>query len=412
MQKKIIATAVASVFAAPLAVHAASTVQLYGTVYAEYSSVSAGEGSTSTNKPVGADILQTPGSSIGFKGEEKLGGGMSAWFQCESTAEIGGVGQNGFCSRNSAVGLKGGFGNVYIGNWDTPFKRARVGLVGTNDTGIFGNSQLLWLKSTTTNNGVGSTSNTSSLTSQSDAGVFSRRQRQSINFDLPSMGGLNLGVSFSSANDSTNASASDAAAKPRILSLGGTYKSGNLILGAGWEKHSKVWNNKTFTSSMNPTAGATVTTTSATVAGDESGYHLSGAYNIGKHQVGFTYTGQTYHPVTAAGVVNTVKFKAWHLGGKISLSGANSLLVGYTVADSTSGTSGAKSARPTVAAPANGAKLYQIRFAHAFSKRTTGDVGYVRLANDVSGTYDLGGYSGTGTGAKSSAIAMSIKHSF
>ena len=64
--------------------------------------------------------------ALSQKAEEKLGGGLSAWFQCESTADPRGQGQEGWCSRNSALGLKGGFGNLFIGNWDTPFKRTQA----------------------------------------------------------------------------------------------------------------------------------------------------------------------------------------------------------------------------------------------------------------------------------------------
>ncbi|MFN7088136.1 MAG: porin, partial [Burkholderiales bacterium] len=111
MQKKLIAIAVAGALGAPaLAMAQASTVQVYGRVTAEYGYVDQGSGKPNT------DLLQTPGgSAIGFKGEEKLGGGLSAWFQCESSADIRGQNQDGWCSRNSAVGFKGGFGNVYIG---------------------------------------------------------------------------------------------------------------------------------------------------------------------------------------------------------------------------------------------------------------------------------------------------------
>jgi predicted porin len=77
------------------------------------------------------------GSAVGFKGQEQLGGGMSAWFQCESSADVRGLNQDGFCGRNSAVGLKGGWGNLFFGRWDTPFKRATLGMVGAGDTGLW-----------------------------------------------------------------------------------------------------------------------------------------------------------------------------------------------------------------------------------------------------------------------------------
>src|SRR5690606_27635528 len=122
MQKKLIAVAVAGALAAPAAALAQSTVQVYGTAYMEWGFINQGPDNTAAPfDPANADVLQAPGSAVGFKGEEKLGGGMSAWFQCESSADLRGVNQNGFCSRNSAVGLKGSFGNAFIGIWDTPF---------------------------------------------------------------------------------------------------------------------------------------------------------------------------------------------------------------------------------------------------------------------------------------------------
>jgi len=145
MQKKLLAVAVAGALGAPaIAMAQTSTVQVFGTIYVEYT-IRADQGNTpaAAGFPAGversdADFIQTPGSEIGFKGEEKLGGGLSAWFQCASTADVRGISQDGWCSRNSAIGMKGGFGNLFIGNWDTPFKRTiSPTAVGGNDTGIF-----------------------------------------------------------------------------------------------------------------------------------------------------------------------------------------------------------------------------------------------------------------------------------
>ena len=89
MNKKLMAVAVASALAAPAVAMAQSTssVQMYGSIYMEYAFTSPGSTAAGA-KPAGVDILQAPGSNIGFKGEEKLGGGMSAWFQCESSADF------------------------------------------------------------------------------------------------------------------------------------------------------------------------------------------------------------------------------------------------------------------------------------------------------------------------------------
>jgi len=383
MQKKVIAAAVAGAFALPAATMAASTVNVYGTMYMEYSFVSQGRSSAGTVDPANVDVLQSPGSNIGFKGEEKLGGGMSAWFQCESTADPRGIGQNGFCSRNSAVGLKGGFGNFFVGNWDTPFKRARVGNTGGRDTGVFGTAFLLYGTSTTVTDGA-STS------------TFSRRQRNSINYDSPNFGGFQFMGSFSSTNSSTATTATSAGAKPRIWSLAGVYKKGPLDLGFGYQKHSKMIG-------ANGAPGA--------FNGDESGYHLSGAYKFGNVKLGGAFTKQTAE--LAAG--RDADYKAWHLGAEVALGGPHNVHVGFTKADDVSGTAGAAGGGVRPASTGindTGARLWQIRYVHNFSKRTFGQVGYVSLKNDTNANYELGGVSGAGAGTKHSAVSFAVGHKF
>jgi predicted porin len=134
MNKSLMAVAVAGAFITPALVFAqTATVQVYGRATVEYGYADQGTGRPNT------DMFQTPGgSAVGFKGQEQLGGGMSAWFQCESSADVRGLNQDGFCSRNSAIGLKGGWGNLHFGRWDTPFKRATLGMVGAGDTGLLG----------------------------------------------------------------------------------------------------------------------------------------------------------------------------------------------------------------------------------------------------------------------------------
>ncbi|MGZ8154345.1 MAG: porin, partial [Burkholderiales bacterium] len=148
MQKKIMAAAVAGALALPAAVTYAqsSTVQIYGRITYEYGFIS------SMGNREDTDYADSPGgSAIGFRGEEKLGGGLSAWFQCESSADVRAMDQTGFCTRNSAVGFKGGFGNVFLGRWDTPFKRTGAATtVGGGDTGLWGTAFLLVGGSTST----------------------------------------------------------------------------------------------------------------------------------------------------------------------------------------------------------------------------------------------------------------------
>jgi len=254
MQKKLLAVALAGAFGAPaVALAQSSTVQIFGTIYAEYT-VHANQG----DAPGGlgrtsADFLQTPGSEIGFKGEEKLGGGLSAWFQCTSTADPRGQSQNGWCSRNSALGLKGGFGNVFIGNWDTPFKRTiSPWTVGGNDTGIWGTAFLLTGDSTTDQVGA-------------NRANFKKRQNNLITYDSPTFAGFQAMAAFTSSQPSTATLTSASNNKPRVLSLGGQYSAGPLFVAAAYEEH------KDFVG-----AGAL-----APSGSKDGGWHIGAAYTWG-----------------------------------------------------------------------------------------------------------------------------------
>lgn len=382
MQKKLIAVAVAGALAAPAAVMAQSTVQMYGSVYMEYAFTDQGASNVAPfNDPADADVLQAPGSNIGFKGEEKLGGGMSAWFQCESSADFRGINQDGFCSRNSAVGFKGGFGNAFVGIWDTPYKRARVGQTGARDTGIYGIGHLMDGASTSTTDG-------------GSPGVHARRQRNSINYDTPSFGGFTGMASISSTNASTALTTNAANAKERTTSLAGVYRSGPLAIGLGWNQNSKAY-----------TAGA--------ANGDESAWHISAAYTFGNGlKLGGSYVSMDADTIATPGA--NAEVDAFHIGVEWKISGPHNVHFGYTDVGDMKGTAGAvMGTRPAVvAAGSTGADMWQIRYQHDLSKRTWAGVGYVQLKNDSNADYNLGGLSQRSLGSKNKALVFNVNHRF
>ena len=401
MQKKLMAVAMASAFGAPaLALAQTSTVQIFGTMYMEYSfATDQGRAPGTALVPgpdlTNADFLQTPGSEVGFKGEEKLGGGLSAWFQCTSTADPRGQSQNGWCSRNSAIGLKGGFGNVFIGNWDTPFKRTiSPNSVGGNDTGIWGTAFLLTGNSTTTSVGGNRT-------------VWKRRQNNLISYDSPSFAGFQVMAAFTSTQSATGTTEAQSNNKPRLWSLGAQYSAGPLYLSAGYEEHKEF-------------AGA-----SAVMPGSakDKGWHLGGAYTWGPVRFGGLYTEQKWE--TNFG---DVKAKAWHAGVDWTIVGPHGLRASYTqardmkgpISASLIGTNGSFIGGPASGsayrpAPGNdtGAQLWQIRYVYSFSKRTEFNAGYVHLSNDSNAAYNLGGFdSAHRVGDDQHAFAVSIRHTF
>jgi len=409
MQKKLMAVALASAFGAPaLGLAQTSTVQVFGTLYTEYSfGVDQGRSRSGAGAGVGGpdlsntDFLQTPGSEIGFKGEEKLGGGLSAWFQCTSTADTRGQSQNGWCSRNSAVGLKGGFGNVFIGNWDTPFKRTiSPTAVGGNDTGIWGTSFLLTGDSTTTQVGAART-------------TWKRRQNNLITYDSPDFAGFQVMAAFTSSQPSTATLDTAPSNKPRIFSLGAQYSAGPLYVSAGYEQHRDF--------------GPAVAAIGIPGSPHDNAWHAGAAYTWGPVRFGGQYTQQKFE--TGFG---DVKAKAWHVGVDWTIVGPHGLRAAFTQARDMSGPVGGAAAAtvgvfggPLALGPASGAgyrpapggdtgaKLYQIRYVYSFSKRTEFNAGYVRLDNDSNAAYNLGGLNAAHlNGENQHAFAVSVRHTF
>jgi predicted porin len=393
MQKKLLAVAVAGVLGAPaVALAQSSTVQVFGTLYVEYARID--QGTAANGNRVNVDMLQTPGSNIGFKGEEKLGGGLSAWFQCETTADVRGLEEMG---RNSALGLKGGFGNVYIGLWDTPFKRTISATnVGGADTGVFGTANLLTAGSTT-------------LIGNASRANFKRRQANVINYDSPDFAGFQVMAAYTATNQSTAITTGATNGKPRVLSLGAQYSAGPIYVSAGYERHNEF---------IGPGAGGPGDQ-------DDMGWHIGAAYTWGPVRFGGQYTRQRFEHGGAAQLKSHVA--AWHAGFDWRIVGPHGLRGGYTRAGDVKGDAGAPAVAGSqgqaragvIAGNANdsGATLYQVRYVYTFSKRTEFQFGYVRLNNDGGvttngGTYNIFGVAGGLPGNNQSAWAGGLRHSF
>ena len=109
MKKTLIAVALATLSATSMA-----DVILYGKIQGgvEVTKVK-GESGTTTQ-------IVDYGSRIGFKGHEELNAGLKAIWQLEQGVNIGGGKDTRFGSRNSFIGLEGGFGRLTVGHQHNP----------------------------------------------------------------------------------------------------------------------------------------------------------------------------------------------------------------------------------------------------------------------------------------------------
>lgn len=387
MKKKLMVVAVAGALVAPaLAFAQTSTVSIYGNIRMDYNFVDQGAGREKV------DGISRYDSFVGIRGEEKLGGGMSAWFQCENvfdpTGEPGAIGDpQGFCERNSALGFKGAYGNVFMGGWDTPFKLSHGGWFRPFSTvGAFGISSQLF-------NGISGNINNTGTS-------FSRRQANTINYHSPSFGGLTVMGAFSSTDESTATVTPAATGKPRLLSFGARYKAGPIELGAGLEQHKNY----------NPAAAALGTGAAQYSGGTDDAWQIAGAYTFGNFKLGAIYVRSEYETSNTTNLVN----KGWGVYGDWKIAGPHSLRLGYTEADDTSGNfvGNLGSYRGNAGAGGTGSKLLGVQYAHALSKRTELNLGYAKLSNEVNSRHVMQSLPVRNPGQDQSSITMGVRHSF
>jgi len=233
MKKSLIALAVASAFAAP-AFAATGNVDVYGKLRVSLSYVNPDDGSSFWG--VGDEV-----SRIGFKGSEDLGGGMKAIWQIEQGlggSAMGGVGTGSLASRNTFVGLAGGFGTVVMGRHDTPYK-----LAGSAD--LFGDT----LADAQGSAGI--------IGYQGGAVSFDYRAPNALAYISPDFSGFHAAVAIIPGEDLTDA-----------YSLAGIYNNGPLKATLAYEDHNNI--------------------------ADESAWKLNVGYTMGDLVLGATYENQDY----------------------------------------------------------------------------------------------------------------------
>jgi predicted porin len=364
MQKKLIALALASTFAAP-AFAATSNVDIYGVINMSVNRVDSGV--TGADK---STSIVSNASRLGFKGTEDLGGGLAAVWQVESS--IAPDTQSGtLAGRNTFVGLKGGFGTVLIGNMDTPMK----GLGRAVDN--FGD-------------GMGDSRNILGASYKDGKSMFDLRTKNTIAYVTPDFSGLSAVLAY--VADHTAGVAAHTACVTTLdcntndaWSAAVNYNNGPLLLGAGYEKHN--------------------VSTTATATESRHMWRVIAGYSFGDAKLGAQYEKAAGDTTLAAAGSDR---KAWGIFGNYAI-GAVTLKANYLKADETNNVAN------------SGAKQYTLGADYALSKRTTAYAFYAKVKNDSAANYGLGfggGDSNTtlGTaasvGTDPSVVGIGMKHTF
>ncbi len=415
MNKKLMAVAVAGAFGAFGATAAfaqSSTVSLSGSLNANYGYFDNGgntNGGVAGTSKVRTDALSNQESELVMKGEEALGGGMAAYFQCSTSLDLAGNTISYMCGRTSFMGLKfAGMGDVNFGNNDTPAKRVAAGYDPFPISAAMGQGAQMW---NATANG---TANGASPAS------FSRRQNNLITYNMPTMNGFDASFAYSAANEATAATSASTIQKPRLWSTFANYTNGPLALGVAYERHVD-YNPGAAVSAVTSTISKLAVT--AALGGNYAGsndsmYSLMAAYTfMGSLKISGIYNRINYNGITTAaqnaGFDMTVA--TYGIYADWAVSGPHRVRLGYNNQGSTKGsfTGAVGSLAANAGAGQTGSQKIHGEYAYALSKRTEVGVAYARISNDLLSTITIGSGSTTPNAGESQSFAgMLIRHKF
>ncbi|MFT6466561.1 MAG: putative porin [Halopseudomonas sp.] len=120
MNKKLLAIVVGAAAAMPMM--AMADVSVYGRAHVSVDYLDDGADYSETN-------LSSNSSRLGFKGDHEINPSLTAFFQIEQQINFSSGSSDddstNFATRDTFVGLKGGFGTFQLGRFDSPFKAAR-----------------------------------------------------------------------------------------------------------------------------------------------------------------------------------------------------------------------------------------------------------------------------------------------
>ncbi len=373
MNKKVMAVAVAAALGAPAT--ALAQITLNGRFVAEYGFASQMDVSSTVSRE-SADGFNSPASWLRFSAEEKLGGGNSIWVQCENRARWGNdtsptQGSGGFCDRNSALGIKGSFGNFFVGRWDTAIEDSSGLTRITGSTGWDGRQHM--------------------LTEGQDTTIvsFAQRVQNSINYNSPNFNGFQVNLSTTSTGAALNTGASTNGLDGRIYSILAKYASGPLVAYVGYEKHD---DNQAVAAAGRDGASESMVTAGV-------------SYVFGPVKVGIVYTDFDGDGTTAG---TDITRKVWQVAADWKVTPAGTVRVAYTEADDYEGSDARASS-----ASDQGAKQYSIGYYHALSKRTVVGAYYTKVDNDTNGRYNYHSFNtAVKPGDSAGAFVLHAAHNF
>ena len=371
MQKKLLTVAVAGALAVPAIAVAQSTTEVYGTVNMAFGQFRYSE-STAGAPSVSKFDVANGASNYGIRSRENLGGGLAGWIQIEQNAPLERSSNQAIkpASRNSAIGIQGGFGNIFLGQWTTPWADLDalwgIGTVGfwgpvtsiigrRETTGTAPNANCANADGTTPGATAigGGTPICDALEGGGGAGhAFWRRVSNAVFYQSPVMAGVQGKLAYqTNEGKATATTSSNADASLWSFSVQWAGMGGRARVGAAYDRH------KDFSS----------------IGQTDTGYSVKGGWNFGVIDVGVAYEAMKYKP--AAGEVRAKQY-----GVALAVPvGPGSIRGSMSKAKDLEG--------PGQVATDTGATQMNLGYEHRFSKRTNVGIGYARITNKTNAVF-------------------------
>lgn len=401
---KLIALAVAGIVSGG-ALAQSSNVQIYGTINVNFQNTDR-SGATAVGtaglatlaapatgvNATSRNAISTDSTNIGFRGTEDLGGGLKATFQIESSVGIDGQNATSqLAGRNSKIGLAGSFGEVFLGNWDTPYKAVAY---GTRVDDPFINTDVYGFQSILSSPGFKQRS--SIYLSGTNNASFDNRANNTLAYWTPNFGGFQGKLAYSANEGKT------AAINPSLWSLAANYNNGPLSVLYAYERHTDAF-------------GLTVMQAASTgTSSKDSGQRLGAGYQFGNTTANIMWERLDYTNSGTVAGVTSYKRDAWQLG-VLHVMGPNKFKVRYAQAQDGS----CSNVAGTCTTSGLGAKQWTLGYGYDLSKRSEVYAYYTKIANKESASYTptIGGSADVTTGAfgvgsDPQALGVGIRHTF
>ena len=385
MQKKLIALAVAGLFAVPAL--AQTNVTISGKFVGGYDNYSVKDCQVASDCR-SESRFSDQSSRVIFNIVEDLGGGLKAWGQLDSRFQVdtGGsnaAGTNQWASGNTGMGLMhASWGKVTLGRWDVHYDEIWK-YIGGNRAGSQQTNLADGLMSQVATTAGGATS--------AQTVGFATRTANLLMWDSPNWNGFTGRLGYS-----TNPTANEGTGVTTAAN------SGNAGGGYAWTAALR-YNNGPWTAGYSHYASESENRQKVIVGGtnvaainDLTGDRIWLGYTFAMGlKLGFAYD-WSRNDNGALGAVGTTNQKrgAWYLPVSYSW-GPHAVYASYARAGDTSNDMGLDT----------GASAWNIGYDYAFSKRTSMGIYYTALSNKSGGNYNLKSVGGSGATAIGSGAA-------